>query len=400
MTFGRIQVLKTLEAELPPDDSDKGAALHELLLGLRENHGVKDVVIGLEPALFTHTFVDLPVTSRQDIVNSLEFEMEKYLPLPPDEYVYDFHSVKTVSGSSHNMVLSARRDKLLWISEGLRDTGLGLHGLRCTAFEGLSEVMETGKSGSFMFMYQGATSAASVVVKDSEPDSLSFRPLGDAPDKTAREMIEGYEGEVLWAGPEGTASPAVESLVDTGTNVLLSLLKSTGGRRAFSMDFSPGELVRERTNWLPPAIAGLAGACIVVFFLTSLLAYYRDYSALSSVRKRLEEIKATAGEVVEIKRKAESLEQRKRFLMHFRKESNRHIFTLKSLSRILPRDAWLTSFTANESGVVELEGYARRTADIILPLESSSRFMEVEFTTPVTVRKDSERFAIKMKVEK
>ncbi len=400
-----MTVLKQMEAELPHADEDRTEALRELLSGLHDEHGVKGVVIGLEPASFTHTFIDLPVTSRQDVAHALTFELEKYLPLPPEEYVLDFHSEHIAAGGSRNLVLSALKEKLRWIADAFGESAVSLLGLRCTAFEVLNALRTSRSVDSCMYIYQGAASAAAITLRGLEPLALSFRPLGNLGDlgksseATVRQMMEGHDGDVFITGVEGTPTytgEGVSTLKITPTDALLA----SGRRgRAYDMDFTPPELVPKKTNHLPVAMAVLAASCVAVFFLTSLLAYYKDYSALSSVQGRLSEIQTSSKGLVEIKQETEALQKRLSYLRDFQARSNRHILILRRLSRILPSSAWLTSFTANDNATVEIEGFAKRTADIIRPLEQSDEFREVEFATPVTIREGRERFSIQMKVE-
>ncbi len=397
-------VFKRMEAELPHADEDRTEALRELLTGLHDEHDVKGVVIGLEPASFTHTFIDLPVTSRQDVAHALTFEPEKYLPLPPEEYVLDFHSERIAAGGSRNLVLSALKEKLRWIAGAFAESGISLLGLRCTAFEVLNALRASRSVDSCMYIYQGAASAAAITLRGSEPLALSFRPLGNLGDPvnstdTVRQMMEGHNGDVFITGVEGTPTytgERVSTLKITPTDALLA----SGRRgRTYDMDFTPPELVPKKTNHLPVAMAVLAASCVAVFFLTSLLAYYKDYSALASIQGRLSEIQTSSKGLVQIKQETEALQKKLRFLRDFHAQSNRHILILRRLSRILPSSAWLTSFTANDNATVEIEGFAKRTADIIRPLEKSDEFREVEFATPVTIREGRERFSIKMKVE-
>ncbi len=72
---------------------------------------------------------------------------------------------------------------------------------------------------------------------------------------------------------------------------------------------------------------------------------------------------------------------------------------LVELSGILPKNAWLTSLSADEQGKLEIEGFADKAADIIPPLENSPMFKDVEFSSPVTMREGLERFSLKMLIE-
>ena len=395
----RMTVYKRMEVLLPEADEERTASLNSLFQSLLDEHGVKGVTIGLEPGNFIHTFVDLPVFGRVDVKQALSFELEKYLPLPPEEYVLDFHTERNDSGGSHNLVVSARKDKLSWIARAIEGTGVSVLGLRCTAFEVLNDLIASRGTSSCLFVYQGAASAAAITLSNSAPVSLSFRPLGADAEATVREMIEGYEGNVMVTGVEGASTytgERISTLKTTPTDALLTGVR--GRKKPFTLDFTPPGLVQEKVNRLPLAMTVLAGLCVLVFFMTSLLAFYKDHSALGRVQGRLSEIRTSSEGLVEIKLETEVLERQIRYLGDFRSGSNGHIQLLNRLSSILPDSAWLTSFTASDGDTVEIEGFARRTAEIIRPLEQSAEFMRVEFSSPITVRDDFERFSIKMKV--
>ena len=400
-TLGRAKVLDALEPmALPQADEDKTQAFAEILIQLKEEHGVKGVVVGLEPALFTHTFVTMPVSGRNDIAQALGFELEKYLPLPPDEYYYDFHSIRNVSEGSRNLVLSARKDKLRWIGEGVKIAGVALLGIRSTALEVTAGLIAAARSGTGIFVYQGAISAAAIEIADSVPMSLSFRTLGDDPKAAIKDMLKDNDRDVYISGAEGIPSYTGDNVRSFRLSTSGALIKGLTRRKLLWLDFAPSGLRPDAHNYMPIALSGLAGLCVTIFFLTTILAYAKDRAALSSVRSRLNEIRTTASEVVDIKRESEEIEKKIMRIKEFERERNRHIHTLKRLSQVLPVDAWLTGFTANDEGVVEIEGYAKRTADIIRPLEKSDEFSDITFSTPVTVREGQEKFAIKMRVDR
>lgn len=399
LPWGKYKVLTRSEAELPELAEERANAINELLHNLRDEHGVKEVVIGLEPHLFTHNFVDLPVSGKSDVGHALNFELEKYLPLPPDEYVLDFHSSRIAAGGSRNLIVSAIKDKLEWITSAIKEAGLDLAGIKCTAFEVLNNHVSTSSEGTHLFVYHGGLSAAAINIQSGEPVSLSFRPLGDNPEETVRGMTEGYDSEITVSGVEGSPTYTGENIKTIKLLPVDGLLASGNRGRFISMDFTPAEFLKKKRNLLPHAMAALTAACVVMFFLTSSLAYYKDYSALSSVRDRLDEIRSSSKELVEIKKETEAIQKRLSFLKKFEEDGKKHIFLIRRLSRILPKSAWLTSFSSTDGKTVEIEGFAKRTSDIIRKIEQSDEFKDVEFSTPITVRDGRERFALRAKVE-
>jgi len=166
------------------------------------------------------------------------------------------------------------------------------------------------------------------------------------------------------------------------------------------MNFLSPKLRPREIDYYSYSAISLIAISILLFFMTSLLAYYKDSSSLSDVTDRIDEIKSTSAHLVETRREIEASNAKLSFLHDFQLQRNRHIAILNEVSTTLPKDAWLTSYLSDEKGVVELEGYARRSASIIAPFENSEMFRNVEFTSPVTVRDGKERFSLKMQVVK
>ena len=73
---------------------------------------------------------------------------------------------------------------------------------------------------------------------------------------------------------------------------------------------------------------------------------------------------------------------------------------LREMTRVLPKNAWLSRVRFTES-TVEIEGYAASATDIVPKLEASGYFKKVEFSSPTfrDVRLNADRFLIKMEIE-
>jgi general secretion pathway protein L len=73
---------------------------------------------------------------------------------------------------------------------------------------------------------------------------------------------------------------------------------------------------------------------------------------------------------------------------------------LKEITKILPKNTWLTRVRITDS-IVEIEGYAASATEIVPKLESSDYFKKVEFasSTARDTRLNADRFTIKMEIE-
>lgn len=73
---------------------------------------------------------------------------------------------------------------------------------------------------------------------------------------------------------------------------------------------------------------------------------------------------------------------------------------LKEITRILPKNTWLTRIRITDS-IIEIEGYAASATEIVPKLELSEHFKKVEFASATArdTRLAADRFIIKMEIE-
>lgn len=382
------------EAALP-EGGRECAALSEALRQWKDSYGIKGVVLGLDPSNFSMHFVDLPVKGRQDIQSALAFEMESHLPLPPEEYVIDHATVKSGPGGTRNLVLALRKETARRLADCVREAGLKLLGIRCTGVEALSEFVARGEApAEAALVYRGEDRLYVAEVKGSAPVSLRSART----EEEARAEIEGIAGG---PGVFLAQGGSLDGLQAKPLSYSMPEILATGGRRRpLGLDFAPPELSGPRPDYYNYSLVGLCALAVVLFLSTTFLGYYKERAALGDVNSRIAEIQSTARELMETQKELEAASERRRYLLEFQRRRNRHIEVLRELSTLLPEGAWLTNFSSDDKGKVEIQGHADRTAGIIGPLENSSLFKNVEFSSPVIVRGGKERFSIKMEIER
>lgn len=389
---GLRKVIKTEEIVLPAAEPEKIKAVSELLLRLKKEQGVRAAAFGLGARNFSHHFVQLPVKDRADIERALSFEMEKYLPLPPEEYVWDFHTVISSKSGSTSLVLAVKKERLSWITECMNGTGLRLMGVMCTALEVVNGFLSSGLSRRGIFVYRAGDAYFIAGIDDSLPRHV--KALHD-PAQAASEVesLKGEFGESVFAA--GEFAGAKDFPVSPPELIAASAFK----KRGLELDFTPDELKAKKADYYSAAIMAMSAVSVVLFFLTSALAYYKDYGALKDVTARIEAIGASAKGLMEAQKDIEGVEAGRRFLAEFAGRRNISIKALRQLSLTLPEGVWLTGFSADEKGKITIDGYASRAAGIVEPIEKSPLFRKVEFAAPITVEDDMERFFLTMEIE-
>jgi Tfp pilus assembly protein PilN len=397
--LGTIETLKEEDFELPTGEDERKALLANVLRTWKEESGVKGLVAGLDFRHFSFHYVELPVKSRDDIFHALGFEMEKYLPLPPEEYLFDFITVEATDEGTRNLVLAINRSKLGWIFESASEAGIKPLGVRCSGIEALNGLLAAENAAEALFLYRGESDYLIMGLRSSLPVILKAARSVSETAFHLEKLSETFKMGIYSTGIEET--DALERFdvkpLSYSTPALLAL--SALKKRPINLIFLPEELKAKRVDFYPYALAAMCAVSVLAFFSTTWLSYYKDYSALKTVNASIEEIKRSSSELMQTQREFESIDEKRRFLLEFQQGRNKHIRILRRLSTLLPKDAWLTNFTTNGKGRIEIQGYAKRSASLISPLEKSSSFKNVEFSSPVTIRDKRERFSIKMEME-
>jgi Tfp pilus assembly protein PilN len=277
--------------------------------------------------------------------------------------------------------------------------GIKFLGLRCTALEAANELLATVNVSDALLIYPTEDIFQVIGLRNSSPHFLKVVSSREAATTEIERNLDNY-GKSLYVTGGASALDferfAPRTLPLNMPNVLSSI---SAGKRQFKTDFVPAEFSTPKKDYYPYALVILSVICVVIFFSTTVLAYLKDYRALNTVNDRISSLKEETREAVEVERKISAANDKFRFLSKFQYDKNTNIRVLVELSGLIPQTAWLSSLSVDEKGVVEIDGFANRAADIIQPLENSDLFKDVEFSSPVTVREGTERFSIKMQIE-
>ncbi len=396
--FGFIKPVKSEEIKLPLSEQERLSVIKETFQKLKEKHKTDNVVIGLNLNNFSHHVIDMPSLARADMRNALLYELERYLPMPPEEYIYDFFIIEKVSRRTRILVFSIRKDLVDGILNAVRDSGLNLAAIRCSFIEAINEFITTGKIRDAIFVFATEDNYHIAGLKGQMP--ALFRTILKGKDiiSEIEKLTESFSGGIYISG---ASEPVLLDKINAKTfplslpnAIALSVLR----KQRFKFNFLPADFLPEKKDYYPYAIGALTSLAVILFFFTGLYSYYKDYSALSSVEKKIAQIKERASGLLDARKKLESIHEKRKFLHDFQGKRNLNIKVLTELSRIMPKDAWLTGMSVDEKGRVEIEGFANRAANIIEPLNKSKLFKKVEFAAPIVSQDGKERFSIRMEI--
>lgn len=399
--FRMVKPLKTFSVSLPSDKDGRNSVLLETFRAWKSEISPAGITIGLPLKYFLFQSLEMPVMKKRDMEKALAFELEKYLPLPVEEYSFDFFSLSPVDKQQKVIILAIKRETIQALAAVAEEAGLSLLSVTCNALSAFAAVREIDGQKNMQglcistvedgFEIAGISGALPVFLRHY-PKS---RPLVDV----AEELLPQYPGKVFFAGNADATLPGRWDSRKFHISVAHAIATTSLQRLPFRLDFLPKEFGRLKKDYYPVLLSGIAAASVMLFILTGAVRYFKDFSALRSIESRISSIRETASPLIEAQKKLDALQNDRQVLISFQKKSNMAIRVLADLSRLLPKDAWVVNFSADDNGRVECEGIAFKSTRLVIDLENSESFKNVTFSSPVMAKEGEERFSIKMEVE-
>lgn len=398
--FRSARILKSLELSLPANKEERESLIADAFTSIKKEYSPKGAVLGIPLKYFTCHAIEIPAMSRSDVRKALLYEMEKYLPLPVDEYIIDFVIKPAGKDKISVFVASVKNTVVLDIIKLLQSYDIAILAVRCSAFSAVSSSIDSSgrKKLTGIFLYSSDNTYDIVVVENSSP--IFFKSFDDA-------AMAGYEIEKHRDLHKGiinvignTVYEFTKDLVVKNHHLSISRSLAFSGvkKPLIDFNFTPYSYHKQNIEYYPYILGGLSVVAVVLFLLTSLIAYYKDYRTLQSIESQISSIEEKASAVLQERKRLDQMEKERVFFADFQGRSSIAIKVLSELSRSLPDEAWLVNFTIDDRGLIEIEGFAKKTSDMVIALEKTGLFQNISFTSPIVSKEGEERFAIKMEV--
>ncbi len=393
--------LKSRDLDLPEDKDQRDLFIVEAIKNAKQQHDAATMVVGLPLSFFSFSHVEMPVMNRKDLRNALSFELERHLPLPVDEYLYDFIALPYEKDRTRIMVLSVRKDIIASIVGYAKEAGIDLAAIRCSLLTMVPVLMKTsgGKNFSGLIINAQDDFYEIACIVNARPVNVKSCRKGPDINLEVERLASSCPGSVLVNGRPDMLSAerfhAMKSQLSASSLLASSAVKNT----PLDFNFLPQELVKGGRDVYQYLLAGLAAAAVLLFMLSGLVSFYREWSALRSVNSQVAALKERASGIIEAQKKTLLLNQDRQILSDFRSRSNMTIKAMNDLSRTIPSDAWVINMSIDEKGKIEIEGFAKKTSALIIALEKSGLFKNIAFTSPITAKDGEERFAVRMDLE-
>ena len=419
------------------DPAARRLALVEAVRSFLEDNKIQTdrLFVSLPRSVTIVSRLQLPLTVKSDLPQVIDFEIDRLLPLGRDEVYFD--SLVRVAGDKIEvLIMSVPRSTAGEILDALEEGGalvrsfvpcpialqdfLGFTG--AVDDEPLAVLLDDAGAAE-LDLFTGSDLVASHMVRSEEASSapaienLVAREFPLAISKDGENKVVG-----LSLGEAGSGANLPEEMRAGSRELLGRLRDELTVPEGFFENASPGLVpaigaalaaVREGVaplNLLPAhERRGVEeGAPVGTFFLAAILvlvslvwmtsAVVRDQQLLGALEDELALLEPEIRQVHAASDEAQGLREKLEVLVEG--ENVRNALFLQELTKLVPGDAYLTTFRVR-NGRVELEGFASSASDLVPLLEKSRLFKNAKFTSPVTkVQDNQERFSLTTELER
>ncbi|HLE44617.1 MAG TPA: PilN domain-containing protein [Methylomirabilota bacterium] len=395
--------------------------LHELGVRSRRVH------VGIPRRRAVVKVIELPAVAGADLRRMVGFELERHLPFPAGDALFDFHLLEAQPDRPVRVLLVAVERRVFErVSQFLREAGLvprlvdvTIHSLAALAARSSGERRE----GRVVLQVEDAE-AELVVVRQGQPILSRAFPVppngkerGHALAEELRRSLATLRAEDREAVTEvialGTGALAVTDWAELPLHTTIPVPAGVSGmpedRRlvpALAMalrrphhgllrtNLMPDELRPKPFRWPLAVTAGLAAATLLLALAIPAVTLIRDERRLDAIDATLARLAPQVREVEQVAGAVERARREVETLRSFEAQHLRVLPLLRELTELLPQDVWLTNLSADRKGF-ELAGFANAASQLIPLLEASPALERAEFTSPVTKGRDREQFRLK-----
>lgn len=406
---------------------------------IRENRLNCDRIYICIPAELTiRKKIVLPYAVKENLDQTISYELEKYIPIQPDAVYFDYRVTR--ESKSENVIEIA-------LTVVKKETVSSLTGLKGFLADRISGI-ETTSSAMVNFCaftrkgFQEEKKLAMIVCETDRVELLVFEKgllqrtriwrVGDdgyrletVAEETIREVNGGLENgpeRVVWVDSDPQNTRYLFSRFSSHESGLpsssLHTLKISGEEHvgancffAFATALKGLLPVKAQVNLLPTDLRKTPGRAMfyVAIILTALLIvsavawggglYWKKHKRLDVLEEKTDRMTAQMKQMDKLREDIGRLENRLNYLTTLGYGREDILDVLLELSLRLPESAWVRRLNFDREGL-KLEGYADSAHELIPILENSAKFRDVGFLSRIIKSgNDKDRYVIGLKLE-
>ncbi len=402
---------------------------------LEKNHILAtDIYLSIPRNLAVIRYIELPLAVKENLRETLGYEMEKYTPFSADDVYFDCQIISEdrEAGTLKALLVAAAKDAVGPYAGLCEDLETGISGMEISSTALASYFSHggaAGHAGSSAILYVAGGRIELNLVRNNL--LLYSRHVEVEEDGSDLSAVVRHELEILDEDlDDGEEKPPVTFC---GPRVDDTFFTYPGGENLFEihrLDFPDGRISSHELmpaygcalkaiqktpmdiNLLPvglrkkPGRAGYYAMLILGGLLVlSLLSWgggmiVRERLDLERLDAKIGQLSAQVAGVGEMRARCDKLEEQIEYLNNLGGNRVSVLNILRDLSDIIPQSAWVNSFSVSGDDV-KIEGYAESASELIPLLEESPLFGDVAFMSTITKTRDGkERFRIGLKIKR
>ncbi len=392
-----------------------------------------DIFIAISSKLTMVQEIEFPSAVKENLGESLYYEIEKYIPIPADNLYFDYQIIDEDKADRKIKILfvAVDREELKSLTQMLTIQGYGISGVEPanTALANyFSFDSETRQEKKLVFFWpenghcelgllsNHALKYCRVFDQKEAHDQQEGRSIsewlkttqdkdknGDSPIRLAlfnsakshpvvRDIVENNIAEMVIA-----KGPLTESVSD---KVMVAIGAALKGVRKIPMAINllPVGLRKPRSRLALYVLLTLSILAVfsIVGWAGSWIAYHRH--VINGLDSQLNRLKRDVAAVQQIQDKSLQIETRINQLNEIRKSRISTLIVLKEMSQRIPKTAWIERLIMKDDEF-RFFGNAKAASELVSLLEDSKLFKEVRFLSAITISKDGmEKFQIGLKI--
>lgn len=399
--FKSVKHIESTSFDLPDNKEEKGKYIIDIFKKWKQHYNPNGIVIGLPSPFVSYQFIDMPAMSSVDMKKALHFELEKYLPLSVEEYIYDFVLPTANADGMKTLVTSVKRDIVNDLLEYAKEADIPILAIRADALATASQLLRIENEKRINGMLINCTADYNEMIELEDSIPVFYRQLSKDRDLSGEiERFQEKRAGIIYVN--GNIDAAIMERFNGRTVHISSAqaLAITGTVKSrLSVNFLPPENLSRGRDYYTYMLGGFALGAVILFFLTGFVSYAKNAATLSSLKTEIATLQSDAADVLDAHKKLNDIKEGRQVLLDFQGMSNVPIRILSNLSEVLSEDVWLVKMQIDEGGKIEMEGFAKNSSSLIVSLEESAAFKNVAFSSPIIKRSGEERFSLKMEVE-
>jgi len=382
-------------------------------------------------------YVDLPLVVKENLRDSVRYELEKYVPFAPGEVYFDYQVISEDkdSGKLKLLLLAVKQEFINPYVISLQKAS----GARLSSIEVSSTAM-----ANFFAMLSGSHEPDPYVLIYVREGGIEIDVLRSGFLAHSRAIDEAQWGADFHEQVSQSLKMLKESLVDPEVplktvmcnmgrdGALMTYLKEDEAFDIHLFDLSatdvpstviipayglalkgiqevptdvnllPEEMRKKRSKAGYYAMVGLAGVVLLLALGWIGGSIFNTQSYIKQLDNELDRLKVEVTNLEQITAECARIERRIDFLDRLRKDRLTVLDVIKELSERIPKSAWLLRFAYSDKGSkIEIEGWADSASELIPLLEDSPLLKEVGFLSSITRSPaGKERFRIGLKLSR